>query len=80
MIQKHMDYILLWVPQGSEYLAKYILVFSQYRIEKILLPKALFQAQLVLGFSLGNMWPLFSWKCKCALSMFFSECSQGVHA
>lgn len=52
MNQKHMDYILLQVPQGSECLAKYILGFSHYRIEKkILLPEALSQAQLVLGFS-----------------------------
>lgn len=34
MNQKHMDYILLQVPQGSECLAKYILGFSHYRIEK----------------------------------------------
>lgn len=77
MIQKHMDYILLWVPQGSECLAKYILGFSQYRIEKILLPEALFQAQLVLGFSLGNMLPFFHWKCKWAQSISFFRMLSG---
>lgn len=34
MSQKHADYILLQVPQGSECWAKCALGFSQYRIEK----------------------------------------------
>ena len=54
-----MDYISPQVPQGSECLAKYILGFSQYRIEKIRLPEAVSQAQLVLGFSSRNVLPLF---------------------
>lgn len=59
MNQKHMDYILPQVPQGSGCLAKYFLGFSQYRIEKIQLPEAVSQAQLVLGFSSRNVLPLF---------------------
>lgn len=50
MSQKHADYILLQVPQGSECWAKCALGFSQYRIEKKILPlpEALSQAQPVL--------------------------------
>lgn len=73
MNQKHMDYILLQVPRGSECWARYILGFSQYRIEKILLPEAFSQAQLVLGFSLWTSCPS---SIRNADEPRASECSQ----
>lgn len=75
--QKHMDYISLQVPQGSECLAKYILGFSQYKIEKIRLPEAVSQAQLVLGFSSRNVLPLFHQKCKWSPSIKFFRMLSG---
>lgn len=82
MSQKHADYILLQVPQGSECWAKCALGFSQYRTEKkkiLLLPEALSQAHPVLDPAPRPLLPLPEMQMSPGLQPALREWVSGLY-